>query len=179
MFVLRYLPEAEEIINNIIYNENIYTYDEHFTQEFLNWNSEFHRYVNKETISRLKLPKQGVYDIGTIGKLDYYHFTLESDEIFVILEFRFSKLPYRLNKQQYKMIGDAGYGYKIIQSQFNHKCTILTPQRKYLTKFVFDQIIGFHHSSNNFCCRFSGKQSICHIPRWKYRGFTLFKGRIS
>lgn len=48
------------------------------------------------------------------------------------------------------MIGDAGYKYKIIQSIFNHKYTILTPQRKRLTKFAFDQIIGFHHSSNDY-----------------------------
>lgn len=48
------------------------------------------------------------------------------------------------------MVGDAGYNYKIIQSVFNHKCSILTPQRKYLTKFIFDQIIGFHHSSDDY-----------------------------
>ena len=150
MFVLRYLPEAEEIINDIISSENIYTCDGHFTQEFLNWNNEFHRYVNKETISKLNLPEHDVYDIGTIGKLDYLHFTIEDDEIFVILEFRFSKLPYKQKKQQYKVVGNAGYKHKIIQSTFNHKYSILTPQRKYLTKFVFDEIIGFHHSSNDF-----------------------------
>jgi hypothetical protein len=100
---------------------------------------------------KLNLPERGIYDIGTIGKLDYYHFILEDDEeIFMILEFRFSKLPYRQKKQQYKVIGDAGYKYKIIQSIFNHKYTILTPQRKRLTKFAFDQIIGFHHSSNDY-----------------------------
>ena len=70
--------------------------------------------------------------------------------VFNIIEFRFSKLPYQQQQQQYEVIGDAGYGYEIIQSAFNHKYSILTPQRKYLTKFVFDEIIGFHHSSSDF-----------------------------
>lgn len=47
----------------------------------------------------------------------------------------------------------GGYTYiitKIIQSVFNHKCSIITPQRKYLTKFVFDPIIGFHYTSDDY-----------------------------
>ncbi len=37
-----------------------------------------------------------------------------------------------------------------IQSTFNQKRTLLTPRRGFLTRFVFDSIIGFHHSSDDY-----------------------------
>ena len=74
----------------------------------------------------------------------------KDDIVCEIIEFRFYKLPYNLTKLQYKILNSAGYGYKISQSQNNNKCAILTPQNKQLTKYIFDDIIGFHHSTNNY-----------------------------
>ena len=149
MFKIEYSPIATEQINEIYDNSQIYN-GKNFTQKFLKWNSEFHHYVGKETLSKLNLPEQGVYDIGTIGKLNYFHFTLEDGEIFVILEFRFSKLPYSTQKTKRKIVKDAGYGYKIVQSFPDEKCAILSPKNKYLTNFAFDNIIGFHHSIDDY-----------------------------
>ncbi len=82
--------------------------------------------------------------IGKIGKCEYKCFTVSDNTVFEIIEFRFTKLPYT-SKSKYKVISDAGYGYKIVQSTFNGLCAILTPQRRLLTKYAFDGIIGFHH----------------------------------
>ena len=65
--------------------------------------------------------------------------------VFEIVEFRFAKLPYA-----YKITDDAGYGYKIIKSTLNGLFSILTPQKTQLTNFKFDNIIGFHHSTEDY-----------------------------
>jgi hypothetical protein len=149
MLQIEYSENATEQLNEIIENPSIYN-NGHFTQLYINWNSEFYRYVNPKSIGESYLTKYGWYKIGGIGVFDYKYTRINDRCVIEILEFRFSKLPYQQKKQQYTIIGDAGYKYKIIQSIFNHKCSILTPQRKRLTKFVFDQIIGFHHSSNDY-----------------------------
>lgn len=152
MLTIRYTQEAHKQIDEIISNQSIYDQYGHFTQQFVNWNYEFHHYVNVGTISKQKLSNHGLYTIGSIGKLVYNYFSINDTEVFQILEFRFSKLPYTQQTIQtpYKIVGDAGYGYKIVQNTFNGKHSILTPNKKYLTNFVYDDIIGFHHSSNNY-----------------------------
>lgn len=150
MITIEYSEVATKQLDEIFSNQNIYDQHGYFTQQFVNWNYEFYRYVNVGTISRMSLPSAGIYAIGKIGKLEYKLFSLNDIDVFQIIEFRFSKLPYTQQNKQItcKIIGDAGYGYKIVQNTFNGKSSILTPQKKYLTKFVFDNIIGFHHSSN-------------------------------
>lgn len=150
MIQIEYTDIANEQIDKILSNDNIYDSHGHFTQQFVNWNSEFHHYINEGVIKQHGLLKQGVYQIGTIGRLEYKYFTLNDTEVFEILEFRFTKFPYTTRKARYSVVGDAGYGYKVIQSTFNEKYALLTPQRRYLTKFVFDNIISFHHSSDDY-----------------------------
>ena len=149
MLTITISPEAEQQLDIIHENKGIYN-GRNFTQQFINWNSVFHRYVNSKAINQVCLQEYGWYNIGDIGLCEYQCVRAQNGVVFNIIEFRFSKLPYQQQQQQYEVIGDAGYGYEIIQSAFNHKYSILTPQRKYLTKFVFDEIIGFHHSSSDF-----------------------------
>lgn len=147
---IAYSDKATNQLDEILSNDKIYDAHGHFTQQFINWNYEFHYYVSDRTISKSHLVIQGVYHIGGIGTLEYNYFKLEDTDVFEILEFRFTKLPYSTRKPKYNVVGEAGYGYKVVQSTFNGKCTLLTPKRRYLTKFVFDSIIGFHHSSDNY-----------------------------
>lgn len=141
---------AERQIDSIYTNKRVYN-GKHFTQEFLNWNSEFHRYVNEIAISKQKLSSNGWYKIGAIGVLEYQCCYTNDAIVFKIVEFRFSKLPYSNKAQKsHTVVGDGGFGYKIIQSTFNQKQAILTPRGGFLTKFVFDNIIGFHHSSDDY-----------------------------
>ena len=148
--VIKYSPNAAQQMDEIYSNDSIYN-GRNFTQRFNNWNREFHHYVNTKTISQYNLSNRGWYKIGDLGVLEYKCTANQEGLIFNILTFHFSKLPYSQKKQQcYRVIGDAGYGYKIVQSTTDNKCAILTPQRKRLTKFAFDDIIGFHHSSNDF-----------------------------
>lgn len=150
MLTIEYSEKAHIQLDGIVSNKGVYDRFGHFTQQFINWNYEFYHYVNPVSISKTKLTSQGWYKIGSIGTLEYKHFTVEDAEIFEIVEFRFSRLPYRSRGSQYRIVSDAGYGYKVVQSTFNGKCAILTPQRRYLTKFAFDSIIGFHHSSKDY-----------------------------
>lgn len=147
MVKILYTIDAQQQIDDIITDSRIYL-GKSFTQEFINWNREFHHYVNARAISKVKLFQHGIYKIGDIGTLIYNHYTLNDADIFEILSFRFSKRPYSTKK--YKIVGDGGYRYKIIQSTFNYKYTLLTPKNRFLTKFAFDGIIGFHHSSNDY-----------------------------
>jgi len=148
---LIYTHTAQQQIDTILSNRSIYDIYGHFTQQFINWNSEFHRHVNASVIGSANLVPHGIYQIGEIGKLEYRYFTVNGVGVFEILEFRFSRLPYSNKaKTGYTIVGDGGFGYKIIQSTFNQKLTLLTLQRWLLTKFVFDNIIGFHHSSDGY-----------------------------
>lgn len=145
MLIIEYSNSATEQLNEILSNTNIYDIYGHFTQMYINWNSEFYRYINENIISKQNLSNQGIYPIGKIGTLEYKHFALNDVEVFEIIEFRFSKLPYKTQNSKIKIVGDGGYGYKITQSLFNNKCAILSPQNKRLCKYVFDDIIGFHN----------------------------------
>ena len=150
MLTIEYSEKANQQLNDIVSCDLIYDQFGHFTQQYINWNGEFYRYVNTNAIGRQQLAERGLYKIGSIGMLEYHCYYVGDDMVFEIVEFRFSKLPYINRGPQYKIISDAGYGYKVIQSTFNGKCAILTPQRRYLTKFAFDSIIGFHHASKDY-----------------------------
>ena len=146
---IEYSNKSTEQLNEILNNNSIYNKG-HFTQEYINWNREFYHYINKTTISKQELSKSGLFKIGNIGKIEYKIYNLKDAVVFEILEFFFSKLPYQQKKCQYKVVGDAGYEYKIFQSFPSEKYAILSPQRKYLTRFDFDNIIGFHHSIDDY-----------------------------
>ncbi len=152
MIVVRFSNIAEQQLNEIISNNSIYDTYGHFTQIFVNWNYMFHQYVNPIVLDKNCNIEHGRFNIGNIGILEYKRILLLDVEVIEIIQFRFSKLPYskQENGSQYRIVANAGYGYKVVQSAFNGKHSILTPQKKYLTKFVFDNIIGFHHSSNAY-----------------------------
>ena len=83
MLNIEYSNVATEQLNEIYENDNIYI-GTSFTQQFINWNHEFYRYVNENAISKHKLYSQGIYTIGKIGKLEYKYyclFLLLSDKI--------------------------------------------------------------------------------------------------
>lgn len=142
---------ANKQIDEIYANKHIYDRYWHFTKKFINWNYEFNRYVNKTSIEQLHLSQKGLYQIGSIGILEYNYFTSNDSEIFEIIEFRFTRLPYDSSaSQEYTIIGDAGYHYKIARSNKNGLSTILKPNGTLLTKYFFDDIIGFHHASHDF-----------------------------
>lgn len=91
------------------------------------------------------------------GNIIYAREVLHNQVYIIVTGFEFNRTNFKrwinhqtISNEKYSIVGDAGYGYKIIQSTSNNKYTILTPQRKYLTKFVFDEIIGFHHSSSDY-----------------------------
>ena len=58
--LVRYSPIAEKQLNEIYSNSNIYDVHGHFTQYFINWNSEFHQYLNANSISRQQLSEKGL-----------------------------------------------------------------------------------------------------------------------
>mgnify|MGYP003318074793 CR=1 FL=1 len=141
---------ADKQIDDIYCNKNIYDPYGHFTQQFLNWNREFHRYVNPMAMNSHIDAIEGIYTIGRIGTLMYNSFNLNGVQVFEIIEFNFTKLPYTKRDPKYNVIFDANYGYNIIQSTSNNLYAILKPNHKPLTKYAFDNIIGFHHSSNDY-----------------------------
>ena len=142
---------ANKQIDEIYANKHIYDRYGHFTKKFINWNYEFNRYVNKTSIEQLHLSQKGLYQIGSIGILEYNYFTSNDSEIFEIIEFRFTRLPYDSSaSQEYTIIGDAGYHYKLARPNKNGLSTILKPNGTLLTKYFFDDIIGFHHASHDF-----------------------------
>lgn len=150
MLSIEYSDYAANQIDGIFSNNGIYNRYGCFSQKFLNWNGEFHHYVSAKMISRTQLTQHGWYRIGTIGLIEYKHITLNDTGVFEILAFHFFRLPYPTPRCRYILTGDAGFGYKIIKSTFNGLYSILTPQQTQLTKFTFDNIIGFHHSSEDY-----------------------------
>ena len=151
MLSIEYSEYAKIQIDEIYTNKHIYDKYGHFTQKFINWNYEFHRYVNKISIEQVYLSQKGLYQIGSIGTLSYKCYALDDTYVFEIIEFRFTRLPYETSaSQEYTIIGDAGYHYKIVRSHKNGLCTILKPNGTLLTKYFFDDIIGFHHASHDF-----------------------------
>ena len=142
-------PEANQQLDTIYENKEIYK-GKNFSHQFIIWNNEFYRYVNTKAINQSHILEHGWYKIGNIGLLEYRCVNTQDNVLFEIIEFRFSKLPYSLQKPKKKTYIDAGYGYKIVQSFPDEKCAILSPKNKYLTNFAFDDIIGFHHSIDDY-----------------------------
>lgn len=149
MISIEFSNKANNQLDEIVSNDDIYDRYGHFTQQFLNWNTEFHRYVNPQVLSKTITSDKGIYSIGKIGTFSYKLFILNDTQVLEIMDFHFTRLPYTTGSK-YKVIANAGYGYKIVQSTFNNLYAILTPQRRLLTKYVFEEIIGFHHSSNDY-----------------------------
>lgn len=142
-------PEANQQLDAIYENKGIYK-GKNFSHQFIIWNNEFYRYVNTKMINQSHILEHGWYKIGNIGVLEYRCVNTQDNVLFEILEFYFSKLPYSTQKSKKKKYTDAGYGYKIVQSFPDETYAILTPQKKYLTNFAFDDIIGFHHSIDDY-----------------------------
>ena len=150
MVRIYYTKEANRQIDDIVLDKRCYDKYGHFTQNFLNWNSEFHAYVNYKTINNKGINKVGVYAIGNIGTLQYRIFNISNYTIFEIIEFRFSKLPYKQKKINYSIINkNIGNGYKIAKSLSNNKLALFNPKHKQLTKFEFDTISNLKQSKNN------------------------------
>lgn len=92
----------------------------------------------------------GSYVIGNIGMLRYHIFQLKDSLVFEIIEFRFSKFPYKQKKITYLIINkNIGNGYKIAKSLSNNKLALFNPKYKQLTKFEFDTISNLKQSKNN------------------------------
>lgn len=149
---------AQSILDNLIEQNADYRLKNEFgISSFWYW-----YYQVKNNILALQSYNTPIGD-NLIFKMDYwgdiiYSRIIHQKQVYIIVTgFKFNGINFKkwlkhqpLNSKNYSIVGDAGYRYKIIQSTSNNKYAILTPQRKYLTKFVFDEIIGFHHSSNDF-----------------------------
>lgn len=90
--------------------------------------------------------------MGRLGEFDYYIRNVRGLNVVVVTTFYFIFVPFKSHTTTNHIVKlyNAGYGYCIIQNSVTKKLAIRKPNNQYLTKFVFDEIIGFHHSSENY-----------------------------
>ena len=86
--------------------------------------------------------------MGKMGEFDYYIINVRGVYVVVITSFYFSWLPFESNV--IRKTKDAGYGYIIVQNTQTQKFAIRKPNNRPLTNTVFDGIIGFHHSIEDY-----------------------------
>ena len=144
---------AQSILDNLI--EKYVDYrkkGEYGISSFWYWYYQVKNYIN--TLDRYDKPLGDnlVFKMPQWGKI-YFSREIIDNEIFVVVtNFKFNQSNFRkwithksMQKFTYMEVGDAGYGYKIVQHDDTKKKSILSPQGKLLTKAVFDEIIGFYH----------------------------------
>lgn len=69
---IAYSEYAREQIDAIYSNGRIYNPHGHFTQQFLNWNSEFHHYVSVKKVSNEAPSSRGVYTMNDVTRQKGY-----------------------------------------------------------------------------------------------------------
>lgn len=91
------------------------------------------------------------------GSIIYSRHTTSNGIFIIVKGFQFNKRNFikwinhkSLRKPYYYAVGDCGYGYKIIQCDDSPKKGIQAPNNKIIVKTIFDDIIGFHHSTDNY-----------------------------
>ena len=80
--------------------------------------------------------------------------TVKGINVVVITSFYFKSLPFTStvskDPKKVRRINDAGYGFSIVQDLKTQKVAIRKPDKRLLTSFDFDDIIGFHHSTEDY-----------------------------
>ncbi len=153
-YILRFTKYADGQLNTIYTDKRVYTNKLQFTEEFEEWNYELLQYVRPSTFYNANA--RGSISMGRIGELFYQIYEVGGINIVVVEKFYFKWLPFTTlmavasSKNRLCKIDDAGYSYSIIQDSITKKMAIRKPNSQYLTKFVFDEIIGFHHSTEDY-----------------------------
>jgi hypothetical protein len=126
--------------------------DEYGISSFWYWYYQVKNYINALDQYNKPLGDNLVFKMPQWGKI-YISREIIDNEIFVVVtDFKFNQRNFKkwithksMQKFPYMEVGDAGYGYKIVQHDDTKKEAILTPQGKLLTDAVYDDIIGFYH----------------------------------
>lgn len=151
-------PIAKSIINKYIDEYCGYRLKgEYGISAFWYWVYQIKNYILELPTYNSPLGENLIFNMKYWGSIIYNRVMVNNQICIIITNFRLNYNNFKkwinhqtISDEKYSIVGEAGYGYKIIQSTSNNKHTILTPQRKYLTKFVFDEIIGFHHFSDDY-----------------------------
>lgn len=144
-YFVTYTREANAQLDTIYTDKRAYVNATSFTETFKSWNYTLLQYLRPSTFCKVK--SRGTIPMKNIGEFDYYIVTVREIHVVVITYFHFNYLPFTNNV---KKIEDAGYGYSIVQDSNSQKVAIRKPNNKPLTNFVFDSIIGFHHSKEDY-----------------------------
>ena len=151
-YVLRFTEFADEQLDAIYSDKRAYINGSQFREQFRVWNYELLQYLRQSVF--LDVEYRGTISLGRIGELYYQIFEAKDANVVVIERFYFSWLPFEKSvtpsKRGFQKLNDAGYGYYIAQNLASQKMAILNRDNKPITKFVFDSIIGFHHSVENY-----------------------------
>ena len=151
-YILRFTKYADEQLNAIYTNPKVYLSGKQFTEQFKAWNYELLQYIRPTTFIGAKC--KGSMSLGRIGELYYNIYEVGGTNVVIIEKFYFRWLPFaklsKSSKSRFNKIDDAGYGYSVVQDINSQKMAITKPNKQPLTKPVFDDIIGFHHSTEDY-----------------------------
>ena len=149
---LTFSKDADAQLNEIYGAVQTYR-NGHFTEGFKKWNYELHQYLRVSAFFNCS-HSAGVLSMGRIGLLSYYIRNVNGINVVTITEFSFRMLPFmeRMSLASPKLIitGDAGYGISIIQNTSTRKYGLSKPNKTLVAKCIFDDIIGFHHSTEDY-----------------------------
>ena len=151
-YFVTYTTKANIQLDAIYTDKRAYINGSHFTDRFKRWSYRLLQYLRPSTFYKAKA--RGIISMGSIGDLDYYIMTVKGINVVVITSFYFKSLPFTSTVNKYpkkvRQINDAGYGFSIVQDLKTQKVAIRKPDKRLLTRFGFDDIIGFHHSAEDY-----------------------------
>lgn len=151
-YVLRFTKYSDDQLDAIYTDKRAYINGQRFSEQFKEWNYELLRYIRPSTFFCAKCG--GYMSLGKIGELYYHIYDVSGTNVVVIDKFYFRWVPFASNTSKtsnnIREIGNAGYGFSIVQDLNLQKLAIKKPNNQMLTKFIFDSIIGFHHSFEDY-----------------------------
>lgn len=148
---------ALDILNDYIAKYSAYRLKgEYGISSFWYWVYQVKGYLNSLDIDDTPLGNNLTFTMPYWGGITYSRIIAGKDICVVVNSFSFNH-SYFLKWINHKslsafpyVVTDGGYGYKILRHDDSNKETIQTPQGEILFNPIFDDIIGFHHSSSDY-----------------------------
>lgn len=132
------------------------TKEEYGISAFWFWYYQVNNYLRSMDSIKLKAGFDKIYRIPKWGTVKYTKFVIGNDVIVYADVFSYNKqnlydwLNHKSNTKPSYSICDTCFGFSSVLYDNSQKYGILKPDRKPLVKPIFDDIINFHHSTDDY-----------------------------
>ena len=150
--------DAQQILNELI--EQYVDYraaGEYGISSFWYWYYQVRNYIYQLDKYDTPIGDGLIYSMPYWGKVFFSRHIIGAVIYVVVSGFKFNKMNFQkwikhenLPRKTCYKIGDGGYNFTLMQNEKTGLKAIRNPHGKFICKAVFDDIIGFHHSTDDY-----------------------------